>query len=168
MIFISLSLTHKSLLQQLLAQLGHRHPLVDVLEGVPVLGLLQVAVGQLAVAGVPGALAQGQLPVVLRRGHLLAGHWELVAPAARARPREQLAGRVAGIDDGLTGFLFQVAVGTIVDHLQVGGLALGDAVQGGLAPESLGVGSICPGAVAAGDSTGSRLVAEGSEVVDMV
>lgn len=64
------------------------HPLVNVVEVIEMLGFLQVAVGQLLVAGVPCALPQRQLAVVGGRRHFLAGDGELVTPAARAAPCE--------------------------------------------------------------------------------
>ena len=60
---------------------------------------------------------------MFRSCDLLACYWNLVAPTARSGSCEKLAGRVACIYDGLSTFLFEGTVGSVVDDFQVDGLA---------------------------------------------
>ena len=148
--------------------LSQLNPLLNILEVEFALILLKVAEGEVLVFVVPGTLSKGQLLVVGRAGYLLAGHGQAITPAAAVGSWEQFAGGVAGINDGFSWFFLEIAVGSVVDDLEVGRLARSGAADSGFALESLGIGCIVPLTIAAADATGSRLVAKGRKVVDII
>lgn len=67
---------------------------------VSVLG--QVAEGQVGAIGIPGALTKMELSSMGRGSHFHAGDCKFITPPARGGSGEELAGGVAGIDDGLS------------------------------------------------------------------
>ena len=148
--------------------LGQLNPLLNVLEVEFALVFIQVAEGEVLVFVVPGTFSKGQLLVVGRTGYLLAGHSQAIAPATAVRSWEQFAGGVTGINDGLSWFSLEIAVGSVVDDLEVGRLARSGAADSGFALEPLGIGCVVPLTIAAADATGSGLVAEGGEIIDII
>ena len=153
---------------KLLCDLGFLDPFMDSLQGVLASVFLQVAERQTQIVGIPGALTQRKFSLEGRSSHFHAGHSQFITPSTWSWACKEFAGWVAGIDDGLSWFFLELAVGSVVDDFQVGWFAWAAAADGGATFESLWICSIIQVAGPTALPTCCGLVAEGGQIVDMV